>query len=115
VNLNEILRSEKQDNSIGAFPFASAPLRQNKTEKFSLHFLIFSRPIFSFKRKRKFFCFVFLLIKEKRKRSILNRKMAKACPERSRTDSFPQTPFLFALLLFGLRPIFLRGFYFYHF
>jgi len=25
-------------------------------------------------------------------------------------NSFPQTPFLFALLLFGLHPIFLRGF-----
>ena len=51
--------------------------RLSKTEKFSLHFLIFSRVLFPFKRKRKFFCFVFLLIREKRKRSILNRKRAK--------------------------------------
>ena len=59
--------------------FRPPPLRfgGTKTDKFSLHFLIFSRPIFSFKRKRKFFCFVFLLIREKRKRSILNRKRAK--------------------------------------
>lgn len=59
--------------------FRSPPLRfgGTKTEKFSLHFLIFSRAIFSFKRKRKFFCFVFLLIREKRKRSFLIRKRAK--------------------------------------
>ncbi len=59
--------------------FRSPPLRfgGTKTEKFSLHFLIFSRAIFSFKRKRKFFCFVFLLFREKRKRSILIRKRAK--------------------------------------
>jgi len=31
---------------------------------------------------------------------------------RADKNSFPPTPFLFALLPFGLRPIFLRGFYF---
>ena len=50
---------------------------RTKTEKFSLHFLIFSCAIFSFKRKRKFFCFVFPLRRELRKRSILIRKRAK--------------------------------------
>jgi hypothetical protein len=46
VALNEIVRSEKTGNSVGAFPVASAPLRQTKTEIFSLHFLIFSAPHF---------------------------------------------------------------------
>ena len=71
LSLNKI-----QNNDVR---FRPPPLRfgGTKTEKFSLHFLIFSRAIFSFKRKRKFICFVFLLIREKRKRSILNRKRAK--------------------------------------
>ena len=42
--------------------------RLSKTEKFSLHFLIFSRALFSFKRKRKFFCFDILLTAEWRRR-----------------------------------------------
>ncbi len=42
--------------------------RLSKTEKFSLHFLIFSRAFFSFKRKRKFFCFDILLTAEWRRR-----------------------------------------------
>ena len=63
-----------------------------KTEKFSLHFLIFSRPIFSFKRKRKFFCFVFLLIREKRKRSIFNRKRVKIFTPRLRSKFAGRSP-----------------------
>jgi len=46
VALNEIVRSEEIGNSIGAFPLASALLRQTKTEIFSLHFLFFSAPHF---------------------------------------------------------------------
>ena len=71
LSLNKI-----QNNDVR---FRPPPLRfgGTKTEKSSLHFLFFSRAIFSFKRKRKFFCFVFLLIREKRKRSIFNRKRAK--------------------------------------
>jgi len=41
--------------------------RLSKTEKFSLHFLIFLCALFSFKRKRKFFCFDILLIAEWRR------------------------------------------------
>jgi hypothetical protein len=71
LSLNKILNNDVR--------FRPPPLRfgGTKTEKFSLHFLIFSRALFSFKRKRKFICFVFLLIREKRKRSILNRKRTK--------------------------------------
>jgi hypothetical protein len=72
----ELFLNKIQNNDVR---FRPPPLRfgGTKTDKFSLHFLIFSRAIFSFKRKRKFFCFVFLLIREKRKRSIFNRKRAK--------------------------------------
>jgi len=46
VALNSIVRFGERGNSIGAFPLASAPLRQTKTEIFSLHFLFFSAPHF---------------------------------------------------------------------
>jgi len=44
----------------------------------------------------------------------LNQRKAETLYSKSQKgkNSFPPTPFLFALLLFGLRPIFLRGFYF---
>jgi len=73
-----------------------------KTEKFSLHFLIFSRAIFSFKRKRKFFCFVFLLFREKRKRSNLNRKKAKI--------PSPQPPSFLPFCFSGFARFFSAGF-----
>ena len=93
-----------QGKSAGGFGLNSAqrfrppPLRFGKTEKFSLHFLIFSRAFFSFKRKRKFFCGacppywrMFLLIREKRKRSISNRKRAKIFTP-SEANGFPSGP-----------------------
>ena len=68
----------ERGNSIGAFPLASAPLRRNKTEIFSIHFFnFFLPPFFSFNRNWKIFCFGFLLIRGKRKRSNSNRKRAK--------------------------------------
>jgi len=49
-------------------PSVSARLTASKTEKFSQHFLI-ARPQNYFQlRKRKFFCFAFLLTQELRKR-----------------------------------------------
>ena len=86
--------------------FRLPPLRfgGTKTENFFLHFLIFLRAIFSFKRKRKFICFVFLLIREKRKRSNSNRKKQKFFPP----DSLPFCPFAYSLASRARRRGFLK-------
>jgi len=64
LSLNKILRIFKSRLSVSAQPTK----RLSKTEKFSLHFLIFSRALFSFKGKRKFLCFNILLTAEWRRR-----------------------------------------------
>jgi|GEM_PF-3136596 len=58
-------------------------------------------------RKRKFFCFAFLLTQELRKRSHL---IVPLCGTGRRAEiHFPHTPFSFCPLAFGLRPIFFGG------
>ena len=84
-----------------AFPPASASLRRAKQKNFLYIFLIACPQIFFQLRKRKFFCFVLPL----------TRKGGNAShPRRSGRAKihFPQTPFSFCPLAFGLRPIFLR-------
>ena len=62
----ELFLSKIQNNDVR---FRPNPLRRNQNRKIFYTFFNFFT--------RNFFCFVFLLIREKRKRSILNRKRAK--------------------------------------
>ena len=69
----------------------SASLRRAKQKNF-LHIFLFAPPqIFFQLRKRKFFCFAFLLTQELRKRFPPPFRLRRAGK-----NSFPQTPFLFA-------------------
>ena len=100
--IQRILRIESRP----AFPSASASLRRAKQKNFLYIFLIACPQIFFQLRKRKFFCFAFLLTQELRKRShpiVRLRRTGKRAK-----IHFPHTPFSFCPLAFGLRPIFFR-------
>ncbi|MFA7581887.1 MAG: hypothetical protein WCX99_03155, partial [Candidatus Paceibacterota bacterium] len=95
----ELSLSRTPTNEAAPPPLANA---RQPAKKFSSHFLICARRIFSSKRKRKLFGLLLLLTEQA--------AGAASFRIRSGMAEFPPTPFLFARLL-GLRPeIFLRGY-----
>ena len=98
--IQRILRIESRP----AFPPASASLRRAKQKNFLYIFLIARPQNFFQLRKRKFFCFAFLLTQELRKRPPPIVRLRRA-GKRAKIH-FPHTPFSFCPLAFGLRPIF---------
>ena len=104
-SLNDNLRPDGH-RTRPAFPPASTSLRRAKQKNFLYIFLIARPQNFFQLRKRKFFCFAFLLLEELRKRShpiVRLRRTGKRAK-----IHFPHTPFSFCPLAFGLRPIFFR-------
>ena len=78
-----------------------------QNRKIFFTFFLIARPQNFFQlRKRKFFCFSFLLTQELRKRFPTPFRLRRT-GKRAKIH-FPHTPFSFCPLAFGLRPIFLR-------
>ncbi|PJA61379.1 MAG: hypothetical protein CO162_06610 [bacterium (Candidatus Ratteibacteria) CG_4_9_14_3_um_filter_41_21] len=105
--IQRILRIESRP----AFPFASASLRRQAKQKNFLYIFLFARRQNFFQlRKRKCFCFAFLLTQELRKRFPTPFRLRRKAGGQK---FLPPDPLPFCPLAFGLRPNFFRrrGYY----
>jgi len=101
--IQRILRIESRP----AFPPASASLRRAKQKNF-LYIFLFAHPQNFFQlRKRKFFCFAFLLTQELRKRFPTPFRLRRKAG--GQKFIFPTPLFLFARLLSGFARFFFGG------